>query len=44
MLKNKHDQRSKWLKWPYQRFGNNYRVAMLSTLYLTLSGISISSI
>ena len=31
-------------KWMYGLFGHNYRVAALSTLYLTVSGIIIPSL
>ncbi len=31
-------------KWMYGLFGHNYRVASLSTLYLTVLGITIPSL
>ena len=31
-------------KWTYELYGHNYRVAALSTLYLTVLGIIISNL
>ena len=36
--------KSIYLKWTYEHFGHKNRVAMLTTFYLTVSGIIIPSV